>query len=88
MPPDTDESGGIMNQHVLTHALHREQRLFVIVAMISGLVSGAGPNPVTHGPTIAVNTTADELTDGTTTARIQAALGKLPLYFIENLGQI
>jgi hypothetical protein len=43
---------------------------------------------MTHGPTTAANPTDEELTAGATEARIQAAFGKLPLYFIENQGQV
>ncbi|MGA9350854.1 MAG: SBBP repeat-containing protein [Anaerolineae bacterium] len=81
-----------MNENRLTHILVRGIHLFVIAALLAGLaVSAAAPPEARAAPSSTyLPGVAQEPAqpDAATKARVEAAFGQLPLYFVENRGQV
>jgi hypothetical protein len=74
-----------------THRFARRLHLLVIAALLAGLaVSAAPPAARAASSNIKPPDVTHEMAqpDAATKARVQAALAQLPLYFVENRGQV
>jgi len=83
--------GGFMNKTKRTHKFVGGLYLLVIAALLAGLGVGAAPPAAEAAPSnIQPPGVAQEMAqpDAATKVRIQAALAQLPLYFVENRGQV